>query len=183
MVLFPEEWVYTLAVWHRGKSTKHSWAYEVLLLLGLSSFEVERQTFLQSNSRIRVYFKAYKSSPKGAVSVSWQQAWRLKSPVLNLAIVDTLSHSRAFYWTVTYFLFHRFLPHWVHWREEQAVSVLIFPASLSVNLWSFALFTANCSDPAPSAENISFSNPTVRWEGRIVLLLLIRTWRAVKLQT
>lgn len=83
-----------------------------------------KENFSESNSRIRAHFKAYKSSPKGAVSVSWQQAWRLKSPVLKLTFVDT--HCRAFYWTNIYFLFHRFLPHWVHWREEQAVSVLIY---------------------------------------------------------
>lgn len=123
MVLFPAEWVYTLAVWHRGKFTKHWWAGEVLPLLGPSSLEGERKTS-ESNSRRRAHFKAYKSSPKGAVSVSWQQAWRLKSPVLKLAFVDT--HCSAFYWMIIYFLFHRFLPHWVHWREEQAVSVLIY---------------------------------------------------------
>lgn len=32
----------------------------------------------------------------------------------------------AFYWISTYFLFHRFLPCWVHWREEQPMSVLIY---------------------------------------------------------
>lgn len=82
--------------------------------------------FLKSNSRIRPHLKAHKSCPKGSVSVNWQQAWRIKSPVQKLAFVDTLCHCRPFYWTVTYFLFHSFLPHWVHWREEQAVSVLIY---------------------------------------------------------
>lgn len=31
----------------------------------------------------------------------------------------------AFYWISTYFLFHIFLPCWVHWREEQPMPVLI----------------------------------------------------------
>lgn len=92
----PPEWVYTLAVWHRGKFTKHSSALEMLPALGPTSVEGERQTCLESKSRIRAGFKTSKSYPDGTLSARWQEDRRLKSPGLKPAFVDSPLPSYGF---------------------------------------------------------------------------------------